>query len=125
MTPFETAAFCANLADTKKAKDTLLLDTEPITSLADYFVITSVESRTQMRALAEEMLKAAKHAGIRPLGTEIDHGGRWTVLDFGDVIVHLFHHEDRQYYQLERFWNHATEIPRESWLYEYEQRQAS
>lgn len=119
----ELASQLANLADQRKAKDILLLQTREVTTLADYFVIASVESRTQMLALAEQLIKAMKAQGLNPYGQQVDKGGRWTVLDFVDVVVHLFHQEDRAFYKLERFWNHATEIPRTRWC--RDERQAS
>ncbi len=123
LTSFETAALAANWAEDKKAKDTLVLKTDHVSTLADYFVIASVESRTQMVALADYLLKSFKQEKIETVGYEIDKGGRWTLLDFGDVVIHLFHHEDRAFYKLERFWNHATEVPRAMWY--QETRQAS
>lgn len=120
---FDIAVLAANLAEDKKAKDILLLMTEEVSTLADYFVIASVESRAQMAALADHIVKSLKSKSISPLGEELDKGGRWTLLDFGDVVIHLFHHEDRSFYKLERFWNHATEIPRSKWV--QEERQAS
>jgi ribosome-associated protein len=123
LSSYELAAMTANLAEDKKAKDTLVLMTEQVSNIADYFVVSSVESRTQMMALAEHITKTLKKLNFHPLGQELDKGGRWTLLDFGDVVIHLFHHEDRDLYSLERFWNHATEIPRSKWL--QTQRQAS
>lgn len=123
LSSFEMAASAANLADEKKAKDIVVLKTESVTSLADYFMIASVESRAQMKTLAESIVKSFQALHIQPLGRELDKGGRWTLLDFGSVVVHLFHHEERAFYSLERFWSHATEIPADSWL--KEKRQAS
>ena len=123
MTSFELAALVANLLEDKKAKDTLILQTEHVTSLTDYFVIASVESRPQMRAIADYLVHELKENDLQPYGIELDKGGQWTLLDFADVVIHLFHQEDRAHYQLERFWNHATEIPREVWA--KPQRQAS
>lgn len=124
LTPLEIASLAANLAEDKKAKDTLILMTEQISTLADYFVVSSVESRAQMLSLADHIVKALKQNNIHPIGQELDKSGRWTLIDFGDIVVHLFHQEDRSFYNLERFWNHATEIPRHRWL-KPEERQAS
>ncbi len=115
LSSYELATFIANLADDRKAKDTLMLMTEQVSTLADYFIISTVESRTQMRALADQIQKSLKQLGLEPLGQEVDKGGQWSLLDYGDVVVHLFHQDNRAYYNLERFWNHATEIPREQW----------
>lgn len=117
-TPFELATFAANMAEDKKAKDILVLMTEQVSTLSDYFVIASVESRTQMTALSEHLIKAFRQYNLHPVGQQLDKSGRWTVLDFGDVVIHLFHQDDRTFYNLERFWNHATEIPRSRWINE-------
>lgn len=116
ITPFDMAAFAANLMDDRKARDIVILHTDSVSTLADYFVIASVESRTQMMALANHLIKDLKGRSCEPIGQEIDQSGRWTLLDFGDVVIHLFREEDRSYYHLEGFWNHATELPREQWL---------
>lgn len=121
MNPFELAAQAANLAEDKKAKDTRILQTELVSSLADFFVITSVDSRAQMNALTDTLVSAFKEFNLSPIGLERDASGHWSVVDFGDVIIHIMNANDRQYYQLERFWNQATELPRANW----EQRQAS
>ncbi len=120
---FDAAALAANLAEDKKAKDILVLKTDQISTLTDYFMIASVESRAQMITLADHLIKALKQQHLESVGNEIDKGGRWTLLDFGEVVIHLFHQEDRAFYKLERFWSHATEVPRPLWL--QEQRQAS
>ncbi len=120
---FELAVLAANMAEDKKAKDTTVLKTDQVSTLTDYFVISTVESRAQMISLADHLIKALKKMDLQPIGQELDQGGRWTLLDFGDVVIHLFHHDDRSFYKLERFWSHATEIPQNLWL--KEKRQAS
>lgn len=123
---FEMAAFMANLADDRKAHDIRMLKTEEVSTLADYFVIVSVDSRTQMTALSEMILKSVKDKwAMLPLGQEADKAGGWTLLDFGQVILHIFREDQRQYYQLERFWSHASEVPQETWLADTSARQAS
>lgn len=114
--PFEMAQSAALVADDRKAKDIVMLHTEPVSSLADYFVIATVDSRSQMVALVDHLLKHFRQGGIQPYGQQIDQSGRWSLLDFGDVIIHILDHEDREYYHLERFWNHANEIPSHVWL---------
>lgn len=123
LSPFDIAAIAANLAETKKARDTRILNTEYVSTLADYFVITTVDSRAQMIALVDHILKALKKQNVCPIGRGVDTGGHWSLLDFGEVVVHVFQPEERDYYKLERFWNHATEIPKDAWL--KEERQAS
>jgi ribosome-associated protein len=124
LSAYELAVLSANAAESKKAVDTIVLETGKVSYIADYFVITSGESPTQIRAISEAVLDAMKKAGVRPLQDERDRGGRWHLLDFGDIVVHVMHKQERQFYQLENFWNHANPVPREEWLRE-EQLQAS
>ncbi len=121
ITPYEIAVLSANLVDQRKGKDIIVLKTEQVSSISDYFIIASVDSRTQMMALADHLVKALKQHHLSPLNQDIDKAGRWTLLDYGDIVIHLFHHADRDYYNLERFWNHATEIPQSQWLKEEKQ----
>ncbi len=94
--------------------DIVLLDVREQTSIADYFVIATVDNERQARAIEEEMLQNLKvEQNIRPLGLEgvgeTDAGG-WALLDYGDVIVHLFTEETRKFYNLEELWNKANVV---------------
>lgn len=123
---FEMAAYIANLADDRKAHDIRVLKTEEVSTLADFFVIVSVDSRTQMTSLSEMIIKSMKDKWSQlPLGQEADKAGGWTLVDYGQVILHVFREDQRQYYQLERFWSHASEVPQSEWLSETSERQAS
>lgn len=113
---FDLAALAANLAESKKASETLVLDTGKVSYLADYFVICSGESPAQIRTIADEIEKAFKQRGQERLGTEHDKSYRWCLLDYGDVVIHVMHRSERQFYQLENFWNHASEVAPEKWL---------
>lgn len=113
---FDLASLAANLAESKKASDTLMLDTGKVSYLADYFVICSGDSPAQIRSIADEIDKAFKKRGQVRLGTEQDKTYRWCLLDYGDVIIHVMHRNERQYYQLENFWSHAAIVPSEKWM---------
>jgi len=88
----------------KKAFDIKLIEIADITSIADYFVIASGASTTQVQAMSNEVDEKLKEAGYAMKGKEGLRGGRWILLDFGDVIVHCFHEEERQIYSLEKVW---------------------
>lgn len=89
----------------KKAYDVVSIKVTDLTIVADYFVIASGHSSTQVKALAGYVdEKLSKDKGIEPLRIEGVSEGRWIVIDYGAVIVEIFHHESRQYYQLERLW---------------------
>lgn len=97
-------------ADDKKAQDLVVLDLRGISLVADYFVICSGESKVQVRAIyraVEEALKDMELPVKRRSGSE---DGGWVLLDYGDVVVHVFHHAEREYYDLERLWGDAKRL---------------
>jgi len=110
LTPKEIAGFAINALDSKKAKDIKLLRTREITILADYFVICTATSTTQLKTLADEVEKTLKEKGESPLRREGHQSGGWVLLDFGCVIVHLFLKDLRDFYTLERLWSDAEDI---------------
>lgn len=91
----------------KKAVDTVVLDLSDLTVIADYFVICSGESTTQVRAIAEFIEGEFSKEGRRPLGIEGLDYGHWVLIDYSDVIVHIFEKETRHYYGLEKLWMDA------------------
>lgn len=115
LTPYEMAVMIANLADDKKAGDVLMLETGKVSYLADYFILCSGESKTQVRSLTDEIEHLLRKQGQSPIGQERDGDFRWCLLDYGDVVVHVMNKKERQYYQLEHFWNHASEVSRDKW----------
>ena len=114
--PFELAALAANIAESKKSVDTLVLDTGKVSYLADYFVICSGESPAQIRTITDSIEKAFRQLGLTRIGSENDQSYRWCLLDYGDVVIHVMHRQERQFYQLENFWNHANVVLPEKWL---------
>ena len=89
----------------KKAKDIQIVNMEKISILADYFVICSGTSITHIRALADELEEKMKEAGYEAFHQEGYETARWILVDYGEVIVHIFHDEDRAFYNLERLWS--------------------
>ena len=110
--PGELAHRIVNVASDKKASDIVLLRTAEITTMADYFVIASGRSETQVQALSKAIVDELRDEGIRPIGVEGRSSARWVLLDYGSVIVHLFAPEEREYYGLERLWSEATQVAR-------------
>ncbi|MEJ2744768.1 MAG: ribosome silencing factor [bacterium] len=104
------ALACAGDAAEKKAENILVLDMREISSVADYFVICSGASTRQVRAIAESVVEEAKKRGTHCPHSEGWRDGSWVVLDFIDVIVHVFHGDTRQYYQIERLWGDAKKV---------------
>ena len=101
----QIADFIREELDKRKAQDILVLDVKEKTSIADYFVIASGRSTTQVVALAEHVEEETeKQLGVSVKRREGVAEGRWAVLDYGDVIVHIFNDETRLFYHLERLW---------------------
>ena len=94
----------------KKAEDILSVDVCEKTVLCDYFVIASGRSTTQVKALCENLEEELSKRGMEPRRTEGTKEGRWGVLDYGDVIVHIFNDECRLFYHLERLWDEGDNV---------------
>ncbi len=108
----KTSLICKILSD-RKANDIVYIAVEDKTSLCDYFIIAGGRSKTQVKALAEHLEeKLKKEYETVPRRTEGIQGGRWAVLDYGDVIVHLFGDEERDFYRLERLWEDGENLKR-------------
>lgn len=115
LSAFEVAALAANAAESKKAKETLVLDTEKISCLASFFVICTGDTPAQIKAITEAVRKAVEGTGQELVGRERDQSSRWQLLDYGDVVIHVLHPQAREYYQLETFWSHADIVNRRHW----------
>ncbi len=90
----------------KKAIDVEVLPVADKTILADYFIVASGSSNTQVRALCDEvMYEVQKNLGVEPARKENDENNRWNLLDYQDVVVHIFHQDEREFYQLEKLWH--------------------
>ena len=101
-----------DIASDKQAVDILLLDIRGICSFADYFVMCSGESERQINAIYDEILHSLKKEGILPRHREGTTDSGWLLLDYGDVIVHIFAPTERQYYQLDKLWSQANTVVR-------------
>lgn len=98
--------------DDRKAEDIVLLDVEDVSYLADYFIVMTGFSKTQVRAIARVVQdKVEEYCGRSPIHVEGMTEGAWVLLDYGDVITHVFTPQEREYYNLEAFWGHAKQIP--------------
>ena len=110
MTPKEMALLLAQAMDSKKGKDIRVLETDGVTTLADYFVLCSGSSAPQLKALADAGEKAMKDHGILPHHVEGHRGGTWILQDYGDVVVHVFDKEARAFYDLDRLGADAKTV---------------
>lgn len=107
----ELLVVAAAAADAKQAEDLVALDVSAPLPFADIFLLASGRNERQVMAIANEVEDRLIEAGSKPLRREGRAEGRWILLDFGDLVVHVFHTEDRMYYSLERLWNDCPVIP--------------
>jgi ribosome-associated protein len=115
-TAYKIAYNIAKILDSKFAKDITILNIKNVSTIADYFVICSADTTTQVKALSSYLEEKIKEDfEEKPKGIERDLQNRWHLLDYGDVIVHIMHKEERQYYTIEKFWSHACKISQEEW----------
>lgn len=108
----DRALLCAGYALEKKALNVRVLNVRGLSSLTDYLVIASGQSDRQVQAIAESVRVGLKlHHDLPPMAVEGVREGRWVLLDYGDVMVHVFHEPVRDYYDLDGLWREAIEVP--------------
>ncbi|TCS83782.1 ribosome silencing factor [Tepidibacillus fermentans] len=106
----DIAKLAAKIASDKKAKDVVVLEIKGLSVIADYFVICSGNSETQVQAIANEIKDKMEEQQIEVKGWEGMDQARWVLIDLGDVVVHVFHKDEREFYNLERLWRDAPVI---------------
>lgn len=107
------ASSAARAADDKKAIDTIVIDVAELLVVTDYFVICTGNTDIQVRAIADEVETRLREShGVKPIGREGVADGRWLLLDYGDLVVHVFTPDERDFYRLEKLWGDA---PRLEW----------
>ncbi len=117
MTQQEVLEVIVKALDSKRAEKIKVLRVRDLTILGDFFVIANGTSTTHTRTLADEVEYQMSQKGIEPMHREgRGNGSNWVVLDYADVIVHIFYKETREFYQLERLWADAEEIDISAWL---------
>ena len=107
----ELAMVAAQAASDKLATDVTVLDVADRLAITDTFVLTSAPTERQVGSIVDEVELRMREAGVKPLRREGEREGRWVLLDFGDVVVHVQHAEEREYYALERLWKDCPELP--------------
>ncbi|MDR3050920.1 MAG: ribosome silencing factor [Oscillospiraceae bacterium] len=111
MTDAKEIALCAAMAmDDKKGQDILVLEVGRRTVIADYMVIASGRAVPQVKAMLDAVEEKLAQRGVLPRRREGAAEGRWAVLDYGSVLVHIFHEQERAYYQLERLWQDVDNV---------------
>lgn len=105
-------------ADSKHAEDIMALDVREISLLADYFVICSANSERQINAIIDEVIEKEEEAQVEIKRVEGKDGGKWVLIDLGEVIVHVFSNSERDFYNLEKLWSDAPLVDLTEWTVE-------
>ena len=108
--PAQLAKAAVDIASDKKASDVLLLDISDISTIADFFVICTGNNTRQIQAIGDALNDELKKQGARLLYREGDADTGWVLLDYGDIIIHVFAPKEREYYRLERLWSEAKTV---------------
>ena len=106
----ELATICSRIAQDNKGEDVITLDVRELSSFTDFFVVLSGRSTRHVQALAESIENELRSKRIKTSSAEGLQEGNWVLLDFGDVIVHIFYHDQRKFYDLEGLWHEAPRI---------------
>ena len=106
----QKALLCTRAALDKKAHDLVVVDVAGLTSIGDYLVICTGRSDRQVQSIAQSIEDALRQEGYRAISVEGMRRGQWVLLDYGDVIAHVFHQPVREFYDLERLWEHAPRV---------------
>jgi ribosome-associated protein len=101
----ERVLLCVNASLQRKAKDLIILNVKEYSSIADYFIICSGTSDRQVQAIAASIHENLKEYDILPLGIEGERLGKWVLMDYADVIIHIFYEPIREFYDIERLWS--------------------
>jgi len=101
----------ARFLEQKLAEDVVILGMEGVSLMADYFIMATGRNTRQTRALSEYLELENKKSGIFPLRIEGQNSGEWILMDYGDIIVHLFTAQQREFYNLEKLWGDALRVP--------------
>jgi ribosome-associated protein len=112
MTALQTARLAAEAADHRKGEDILILDVRESSSVSDYFVLVSGTSEPHLKAIRNEIEERLKKQGVRAHGVDGFPKSHWVVMDYIDVVIHLFDKETREFYALERLWGDAPTVKR-------------
>lgn len=103
-------------ADSKRAEEIIALDVSEVSVMADYFVIMDANSKRQVQAIAEAVVEQAHKNDIVIKSVEGKQAGNWVLVDLGDVIVHVFQKDQRQFYNLEKLWSQAPMVNIDQWV---------
>ena len=110
MQALDKAHLCLRIIKERKAVEPALFDVGKLTSITDYFLIATGNSSRQVQAIARHLQRRMRDAGFRPFGIEGEQEGHWVLIDYGDVVIHIFYKPFREFYDLEGLWIEAPRI---------------
>ena len=110
MNPLDKALICVDIIRERKATDLVLFEVGTLTSIADYFLIASGKSSRQVQAIAQHLRSRMKEEGFTRFGVEGERDGHWILVDYGDIVIHLFYQPVREFYDLEGLWVEAPRV---------------
>ena len=110
----EMAKIAVDAMENKKAIDIKIIDIEKISTLADYFIIAGGSNRNQVQAMSDEIEEKMSRAGYEPKNIEGYRNANWILMDYGDVVIHIFDEENRLFYDLERIWRDGNLIEKDA-----------
>lgn len=109
----EMARMACEAIEDKKAQDVKIINIEHVSTLADYFIIASGSNRSQVQAMSDNVNEVLGRAGVEPKQVEGYQNANWILMDYGDMVIHIFDEENRLFYDLERIWRDGSLIERE------------
>ncbi|MGX7174085.1 ribosome silencing factor [Enterococcus ratti] len=112
----EQLRIAVKAADSKRAEDILALDVRNVSLLADYFMICSANSERQLNAITEEIIEKEEENNYEVKRIEGKEGGKWVLIDLGDLIIHIFQASERSFYNLEKLWSDAPLVNLNGWF---------
>lgn len=110
MNTLEKTKLCLKIVNERKAIDPVSFEVGKLTSITDYFIIASGNSNRQVQAITRHLQKRMREEGFRPYGVEGEQEGHWVLMDYGDVVIHVFYQPYREFYDLESLWIEAPRI---------------
>jgi len=110
MSPLDKALLCLKIIQERKAIDPVLFDVREFTSITDYFIITSGSSNRQVQTIAKHIVRRMREEGFKVYGMEGEQQGHWVLIDYNDVVIHVFYQPVREFYDLEGLWVEAPRV---------------
>jgi ribosome-associated protein len=110
MNPLEKAILCLKIIHERKAIDPVLFDVRELTSITDYFIVTSGSSNRQVQTIAKHVVRRMREEGLKVYGMEGEQQGHWVLIDYNDVVIHVFYQPVREFYDLEGLWAEAPRV---------------